>query len=101
VRRATDFALAKPARESLFTVVSREDKYKAKNFIDTFLYRAGDAVGAGGFALLTSHWIGLGLQEISMLVLPLGALWLAVALWLGRRQRVLSQNVYNEHEPSS
>ena len=39
LRRATDFALARPARETLFTVLSREDKYKAKNLIDTLVYR--------------------------------------------------------------
>src|SRR5216684_5517931 len=42
LRRATDYALARPARETLFTVVSREDKYKAKNLIDTLVYRGGD-----------------------------------------------------------
>ena len=46
LRRAGNFAIARPARETLFTVISREDKYKAKNFIDTVVYRAGDQIGA-------------------------------------------------------
>jgi len=46
LRRAGNFAIARPARETLFTVVSREDKYKAKNFIDTVVYRTGDQIGA-------------------------------------------------------
>ena len=46
IRRATEFALARPTRELLYSVVAREDKYKAKSFIDTFVYRAGDQVGA-------------------------------------------------------
>jgi hypothetical protein len=44
VRRAGNFTIARPARETLFTVVSREDKYKAKNFIDTVVYRSGDQI---------------------------------------------------------
>lgn len=44
--RAVQRGITRPAREALFTVVSREDKYKAKAFIDTFVYRAGDVVGA-------------------------------------------------------
>src|SRR5258708_15300203 len=46
LRRATHFALARPARERLVTVVSRGDKYKAKNLIDTLVYRGGDQFGA-------------------------------------------------------
>ena len=74
VRRASEFALARPARESLFTVVSREDKYKAKNLIDTFAFRGGDAAGAASFSLLTSRWIGLGVSGVLWLCLPIGAL---------------------------
>ena len=46
LRRVANFALLRPAREVLFTVLSREDKYKAKSFPDTFIYRAGDQIGA-------------------------------------------------------
>src|SRR5204863_564756 len=42
VRRAGNFAFTNPSMEALFTVVSREDKYKAKSFIETFVYRGGD-----------------------------------------------------------
>jgi hypothetical protein len=44
VRRITDYAITRPCRDSLFTVVSREEKYQAKSLIDTFAYRGGDAV---------------------------------------------------------
>ena len=84
LRRAGNFALARPARETLYTVVSREDKYKAKNLIDTFVYRAGDQVGAWGYAALTAT--GLGLAGIAFAAAPLAALWVAVAVWLGRAQ---------------
>jgi len=56
VRRATGFALLRPAREILFTVLRREDKYKAKSFIDTFVYRVADQVGAWSYSLL--RWLG-------------------------------------------
>lgn len=91
VRRATNYALSRPARESLFTVLPREDKYKAKNFIDTFVYRGGDAIGAVGFAVLSSQWIGWTAPNILLLILPLTAVWLAISLVLGRQQRQLER----------
>lgn len=84
LRRAGNFALARPAREVLFTVVSREDKYKAKSFIDTFIYRAGDQIGAWSTPAL--GWLGVGLSGISFIAAPLAALWLLISLWLGRKQ---------------
>jgi AAA family ATP:ADP antiporter len=88
--RAVTLALGRPARESLFTVLPREDKYKAKNFIDTVVYRGGDAVGAAVFALLTSRLLGLGLPGTLLIALPVAVGWVAVALWLGRRQQRLA-----------
>ena len=84
LRRAGNFALARPAREVLFTVVSREDKYKAKSFIDTFIYRAGDQIGAWSSPMI--GWMGLGLTGISLVAAPLAAIWLFISLWLGRKQ---------------
>ncbi|HUG79589.1 MAG TPA: MFS transporter, partial [Burkholderiales bacterium] len=84
LRRAANFALARPARELLYTVIAREDKYKAKTFIDTVVYRAGDQVGSWSYLLLST--LGLGIAGVSVVAVPLAALWLAVALWLGRRQ---------------
>ncbi|MFN2371852.1 MAG: NTP/NDP exchange transporter [Candidatus Krumholzibacteriia bacterium] len=86
-RRAGNYALAKPARETLFTVLDREDRYKAKNFIDTFVYRGGDALGAGIFARITAT----GLVSVAWLAVPVAAVWLVVALALGRRQRTLAR----------
>jgi len=84
LRRAGNFAITRPAREVLFTVLRREDKYKAKSFIDTFVYRAGDQIGAWSYPLLT--WLGLGLTGISFVAAPLAAIWCALSLWLGRKQ---------------
>jgi len=89
LRRAADYAMARPAREVLYTVLRREDKYKAKSFIDTFVYRAGDQIGAWSYPLLT--WLGLGLTGISFVAAPLAALWCALSLWLGRKQVVFAR----------
>lgn len=89
IRRAGNFALARPAREVLFTVIPREDKYKSKNFIDTFIYRAGDQVGAWSFRGL--QVLGLSLGAISLVAAPLAAIWALVSIWLGRRQAALAR----------
>ncbi|MGA7799366.1 MAG: MFS transporter, partial [Gammaproteobacteria bacterium] len=65
VRRAGNYALTRPAREMLYTVVPREDKYKSKNFNDTVIYRGGDAVSGWAFALLSAA--GLGLAALAWL----------------------------------
>lgn len=79
--------MARPAREMLFTVVGREEKYKSKNFIDTVVYRGGDAVSGWFFAGLQS--VGLGLSGISFLAVPLALLWLGTGLGLGKKQEEL------------
>jgi AAA family ATP:ADP antiporter len=94
LRRASNFALTNPAMEVLFTVVSREDKYKAKSFIETFVYRAGDQLGAWGYAGLAL--LGLGLAGISWVTVPLSAVMLVVGVWLGRRQQAMARD-----EPAS
>lgn len=91
LRRATNFSLARPARETLFTVVTREDKYKAKNFIDTIVYRTGDQIGAWTTPVL--GWLGLGLRGVSLVAAPLAAAWLLVSLWLGAKQVRLSRSI--------
>ena len=87
-RRAANFAISRPAREVLFTVIGPEQKYKAKNFIDTAVYRGGDAVSGWAFAGLSG--LGLGLSAIALVTLPIAALWLALSLHLGRRQEHLA-----------
>ena len=88
LRRAGNFALAVPAREVLYTVLPRRDKYKAKNFNDTFVYRAGDQVGAWSFAGFGA--LGLGTAAMAWSMAPVAAVWLGVALWLGRKQKGLA-----------
>ena len=89
LRRAGDYAIARPTREILFTVVPREDRYKAKSFIDTFVYRLGDQLGAWGVAGLRG--LGAGATELALVAIPIALLWLANALWLGRRQEARAE----------
>ncbi|TMA58823.1 MAG: MFS transporter, partial [Deltaproteobacteria bacterium] len=84
IRRAGNFAFARPTREVLFTVVPREDKYKAKSFIDTVIYRLGDQVGAWSYAGLGA--VGIALTGISIVAVPVSIAWLVNGLWLGRTQ---------------
>ena len=82
--RATQRAVARPARETLFTVVSREDKYKSKAVTDTFVYRGGDVIGAWTEGWLGS--LGLALVGLASVAVPLAAAWAFLGVWLGRSQ---------------
>jgi AAA family ATP:ADP antiporter len=89
LRRMGNFSFARPTREVLFTVVSREDKYKTKNFIDTVVYRLGDQVGVWSSALITMA--GLGAGAVAWAAVPLSLIWMGNAWWLGRRQEQLAR----------
>lgn len=97
IRRAGNYALTRPGREMLFTVLSREDKYKSKNVIDTLVYRGGDAVSAWVFSGLTA--LGLGLSGTALAGAGVALVWMALGGWLGRRQGELSQQSNEEDNP--
>jgi ATP:ADP antiporter, AAA family len=82
--RATQRAIMRPARETLFTVVGIEDKYKAKAFTDTFVYRGGDVVGAQTEGVLGRF--GMGLAGLASVAVPLALVWAGLGIWLGRVQ---------------
>ena len=84
-RRAGDYAITRPAREVLFTVLPREDRYKSKGFIDTVVYRLGDQVGVWAVSELNL----LGSSVAALAAIGLAAVWLVSGLWLGYRQRTL------------
>jgi AAA family ATP:ADP antiporter len=84
LRRAGNYAIMRPAREMLYVVLGREEKYKAKNFIDTVVYRGGDALSAWAYAGLSA--LGLGLSAIALLAVPLALLWAGIAYRLGQAQ---------------
>ncbi len=84
VHRATRYAISRPSRETLFSVVTPSEKYKAKPVVDVFLYRGGDLAGAGidgAFALL-----GLTLVWVAVSTGPLAAMWIMLSVGLGRAQ---------------
>jgi AAA family ATP:ADP antiporter len=78
----------KPAREMLYVVLGKEEKYKAKNFIDTVVYRGGDAVSAWAYAGLQAAGISLG--GIAWIAVPLAAVWAWISFRLGKRQTELA-----------
>ena len=84
VQRTANFSLSNPAREVLFTVLDRAEKYKAKNVIDLVVFRGSDALSGWLFSALRGA--GLELGAISLATVPVTAGWLALALWLGRQQ---------------
>ncbi len=83
MRRAIGFGFAKPSSDMLYSVVSREEKYKAKNFIDTAVYRIGDVIGIWSIRGIWS----LGVTSISWILVPFAVLWAAIAFRLGREYR--------------
>jgi AAA family ATP:ADP antiporter len=76
-RRVGEYAISKPAREVLFTVVSREEKYKAKNFIDTAISRGGDA--ATGWIVNGVKAFGATATQLAWILVPITFVW----AWLG------------------
>lgn len=89
IYRAVQRAIMRPARETLFTVISKEEKYKAKAFIDTFVYRGGDVVGAWTEGLITR--LGMGLFALASITIPMAVVWGALGIWLGLQQRDKAQ----------
>jgi len=79
-RRALGFSFSKPTTDMLYSVVTPEEKYKTKNFIDTAVYRFGDIVGTWSVKIM----MGLGISGVSWVMLPFAAVWCFISLWLGR-----------------
>jgi AAA family ATP:ADP antiporter len=83
IRRVSEYAFARPSREMLFTVVDQESKYKAKNVIDTVVYRFGDLSAAWLQAGLGAA--GLGISGVALCGVGVSAVWWWTASRLGRR----------------
>ncbi len=82
--RAGRYAISRPSREVLFTVVGREERYKSKAFIDAGGYRGGDLVTAWLYTGLAA--LGLSLGAIALVAVPVAAVWAGTGLVLGRMQ---------------
>src|ERR1700730_16789181 len=96
-RRAAAYALMRPSREILFTVLKREDKYKVKSVTDTLGYRLCDQLGAWSYGGLGTNGLGLSLNAISWISVPITAGCCALSIWLARKQRILAEGQEQKH----
>lgn len=96
LQRTANFAISNPAREILFTAAAREEKYKAKNVIDTVVFRGGDVLWAWVFSSL--RVLGLHISTIALATIPVLLAWLGLSLWLGREQerRSTDEKIINQ-----
>jgi AAA family ATP:ADP antiporter len=103
VRRAGEYAISKPARETLFNVLPAEQKYRAKNVIDTLVHRTGDTSSAWIFGGLRG--MGLSSHQTVWLAIPVSALWMAVAWHLGgqaeRRAALAAERAAAQDQPAA
>ena len=83
LRRVGNYAVTRPSREMLFTIIGREARFKAKPVIDIVLYRGGDMLTAWMFTLLSTT-LGIGLSGIAVVISGVAVLWALVALYLGK-----------------
>jgi AAA family ATP:ADP antiporter len=89
IYRAGRYGLTKPAREMLWTVLSREDKYKAKPFLDAAVYRGGDLVSGWIYTGLAA--VGLSIGAIALVAAPVAGVWAVLAIRLGRREELMAR----------
>ena len=83
-RRGGNYGLTRPAREMLYTKVTREERFKAKPVVDIVVYRGGDAISGTLFAFLTDG-IGLGIAAVAVVGSVIAAAWAGAGVWLGRQ----------------
>lgn len=90
LRRSTHYAVERPAREILFTVVSDEEKYKSKSFIDTVVYRGSDAASGWLYTALSPR---LSSAALSLSMIPIACVWIALSSRLAREQAARARPV--------
>ncbi len=86
-RRGLTFGFSKPASDMLYAVVTAEEKYKVKNFVETAIYRCGDALAAWTIVL-----IGIGISAIAVVCIPIAAVWTAISFKIGSEYNRLSKS---------
>ncbi|WP_162273986.1 NTP/NDP exchange transporter [Mariniblastus fucicola] len=86
IGRSAEYGISNPAREVLFTAVNREDRYKAKSFIDTVVRRGGDS-SVGGVYKYARESIGLAMTTLSLIMIPIGIAWIGLSLFIGFENR--------------
>lgn len=90
IYRAGRYGLTKPAREILWTVLGREEKYKSKPFLDAAVYRGGDLLSGWIYTGLAA--LGLSVGAIALTAAPVAGVWAILALQLGKRQEALANS---------
>jgi AAA family ATP:ADP antiporter len=100
VRRIGNYAISRPAREILFTAVSRESRFKAKPVIDIVIYRGGDMLNAWAFTALTTG-LGLGLGAVAVVGAGVAVLWAGTGVYLGRHFNRLRDTDLQPISPAS
>jgi len=94
-RRGGNYGLTRPAREMLYTKVTREERFKAKPVIDIVVYRGGDAVSGTLFAFLTDG-VGLGIAAVAIVGSAIAAAWAGAGVWLGKQFDMSTDSEDNE-----
>ena len=90
LRRFAEYAIAKPSRDMLFTAVDQQAKYKAKNVIDTVVYRFGDVTASW----LSAAVLPFGVAGLAVFGVVISVVWFPIAYLLGRSfERVQAGNV--------
>lgn len=80
LRRGVGFGLTKPTTDMLYAVASPEERYKAKNFVETAVYRGADVIGTWTIRLIG----GIGISGVAMICVPLAIIWLLLTRRIGR-----------------
>ena len=92
VGRSMEYGICNPAREVLFTAIDREERYKAKSFIDTIVRRGGDSAVGGIYTVLRDS-AGIAMTTLSWIVVPIASIWVALAFFIGsENKRILREN---------
>ena len=86
IGRSAEYGISNPAREVLFTAINREDRYKAKSFIDTVVRRGGDSA-IGGVYKSARETMGLAMTTLSWIIIPIAVAWIGLSLFIGRENR--------------
>jgi AAA family ATP:ADP antiporter len=97
IGRAAEYGICNPAREVLFTAVNREDRYKAKSFIDTVVRRGGDSAVGGIYNGLRES-AGFAMTTLSWIMIPFALAWTGLALFIGNENKRISQTSNDEAE---
>jgi AAA family ATP:ADP antiporter len=96
LRRSLTFGFSKPTSDMLYSVVSTEEKYKVKNFIETAIYRSGDVIGAWSIRFLS----GIGIAGTAIICIPIAIAWAVLSIRVGREYRRLDASS-SHHQSSS